>query len=207
MKKIAIKLTAIILFIMTDSCISKHRGHPLDFTPEQTQLICSGDQNTPMRILQTTDKKDSLILRSTSERINNFNNSSLLDTLIARMLSTVQDSSSLGVGIAAPQVGILKRVILVQRFDKEREPFEAYVNPTIIKHTTLKQNCREGCLSVPETSGTTTNRSYAIMIEYNTLSGEKHTEMVEGFTAVIFQHEIDHLDGILFTDHLKNNDQ
>jgi peptide deformylase len=76
------------------------------------------------------------------------------------------------------------------------------LNPEISSYSKMKQDCREGCLSVPGIRGTTKNRSYAIMIEYNTLSGEIKRELVEGYTAVIFQHEIDHLRGILFFDHL-----
>jgi peptide deformylase len=206
MRNIIINLATVATLIIAVSCNSNNRTNISEFTPEQSTLISSAGSETPMRVLQTTAKKDSLLLRTKSEEIHNFNNNALLDTLAARMLSTVQDSASLGVGIAAPQVGILKRVILVQRFDKKGEPFETYVNPKIIKKTTLKQDCREGCLSIPDISGTTTNRSYAVMIEYSTLSGEKHTEMVEGFTAVIFQHEIDHLEGTLFIDHLETNE-
>jgi peptide deformylase len=205
MKNIVIKLISVAILFITSSCNSNNQEYHSDFSPEQAALINSAKGNVPMRVFLTTDRKDSLLLRSESEDINYIGKNPLLDTLITRMLSTVQDSASLGVGIAAPQIGILKRIILVQRFDKEGEPFEAYINPTIIQQTTLKQDCREGCLSIPDTSGITTNRSYAIMIEYRSPSGEKHTEMVEGFTAVIFQHEIDHLDGILFIDHLKTN--
>ena len=115
----------------------------------------------------------------------------------------MQDSASLGVGIAAPQVGLLRQIIYVQRFDKEGFPFEAYINPRILQYTDKKQPCREGCLSIPEKRDTTTNRAYAILIEYDSPNGAHHIEMVEDFTAVIFQHEIDHLNGILFTDHLQ----
>jgi peptide deformylase len=109
---------------------------------------------------------------------------------------------SMGVGIAAPQVGILKNIIWVQRFDKEDFPFEVYINPRILSYSTLKQDCQEGCLSIPDRSDTTRNRSYAIMIDYDKIDGSHHTEMIEDFTAVIFQHEIDHLNGILYLDHL-----
>jgi len=108
----------------------------------------------------------------------------------------------MGVGIAAPQVGILKDMIWVQRFDKEGFPFEVYINPVIRQYSTKKQDCREGCLSIPDRSDTTKTRAYAILLEYDRLSGDHITEMVEDFTAVIFQHEIDHLHGVLYLDHL-----
>jgi len=127
----------------------------------------------------------------------------VLNTFVNRLYATVRDSMSMGVGIAAPQVGILKNIIWVQRFDKEDYPFEVYLNPKIISYSKLKQDCREGCLSIPDRSDTTKTRSYAIMIEYDKMDRTHHTEMIEDFTAVIFQHEIDHLDGILYLDHLK----
>ncbi|MCL4109202.1 UNVERIFIED_CONTAM: hypothetical protein GTU68_028383 [Idotea baltica] len=94
-------------------------------------------------------------------------------------------------------------MIWVQRFDKDGFPFEVYLNPVIKKYTDKKQKCREGCLSIPGRSDTTETRSYAIMLEYDMLDGTHGIEMVEDFTAVIFQHEIDHLHGILYLDHLK----
>jgi peptide deformylase len=114
------------------------------------------------------------------------------------MYMTVTDSMSRGVGIAAPQIGINKRVILVQCFDKENQPFEAYINPAIIKYSELKARRIEGCLSVDDYRSEV-ERSYAILLSYFTVEGEYKLEMVEDFVARIFQHEIDHLDGILFT--------
>jgi peptide deformylase len=107
----------------------------------------------------------------------------------------------MGVGIAAPQVGLLRRIIWVQRFDKEGFPFEVYLNPVIRQYSQLKQCGPEGCLSIPERRDSVF-RAYAILLEYDTPQGQHLLEMVEGFTAVIFQHEVDHLNGILYIDHL-----
>ena len=95
---------------------------------------------------------------------------------------------------------MLKKIIWVQRFDKEGFPFEVYLNPKIVKYTDKKQDCMEGCLSITNRSDKTTNRAYAILLEYDKLDGTHKTEMIEAFTAVIFQHEIDYLYGILFLD-------
>jgi len=184
---------------MDNLVIEKNHG----FSIKEIELINSQADNIPLRILLTTDKKDSIILRTSSEYLEIKDNNIDLDKLIKRLYATVNDSASLGVGIAAPQVGILKRLILVQRFDKMGEPFEAYINPKILKYSEKKQDCREGCLSIPNIMDTTKTRSYAIMLEYKSPDNSYHIEMVEGFTAVIFQHEIDHLNGILFTDRLK----
>lgn len=173
------------------------------FSPEQRSLILAADSLTPMRVYKITSISDSLLLRKKSSYIKPNSNDPVLQTFVKRLYKTVTDSLSLGVGIAAPQVGILKNIIWVQRFDKDNFPFEVYLNPVIVKYSLKKQTCREGCLSVPNRSEVLNNRAYAIMIEYDTMKGDHKTEMVEAFTSVIFQHEIDHLNGILYLDHLE----
>lgn len=172
------------------------------YTHSQKELILNASKEKPMRVFLTTNPSDSLLLRKSSMHVNPNPSDEVLTLFIDRLLSTVQDSMSMGVGIAAPQVGILKNIIWVQRFDKEDFPFEVYLNPKIVQYSVKKQDCPEGCLSIPNKRATTKNRSYAILLEYDKIDGSHHVEMVEDFTAVIFQHEIDHLHGILFTDHV-----
>ena len=197
----------ITVVLIIQSCGSYHssvRSTPYtsSFNDGEITLIMEADTSRVMRIFQTDSRNDSIILRAQSNNVTPDLNDPFLNTLIKRMYTTVTDSASLGVGIAAPQVGVSKKVILVQRLDKPGEPFEAYINPQILQWTKKKQDCKEGCLSVPNINGTTKTRAYAILIEYYTIYGKKQTEMIEGFTAVIFQHETDHLNGILFFDHL-----
>ena len=116
-----------------------------------------------------------------------------------RMLATVQDPQNSGVGIAAPQVGILRRMIAVQRFDKPGAPFEFYLNPEIVESSAETAPGREGCLSIPGLAGTVV-RAQRIVLRYRDERFAEKTETIDGFTAVIFQHETDHLDGILYTD-------
>ena len=78
-----------------------------------------------------------------------------------------------------------------------------YLNPKIVKYSKEKQTVKEGCLSIPNRSDTLNSRAFTINIEYDTMLAEHKTETIEGFTSVIFQHEIDHLNGILYLDHLK----
>lgn len=179
-----------------------HTSYTSSFTSNEIALIMEADSAIAMRVLKIDNAADSIFLRAQSKAINPNLNDPFLNTLIKRMYATVTDSASLGVGIAAPQVGVSKKIILVQRIDKPGEPFEAYINPKILQFTIKKQDCREGCLSVPIIRGTTQTRAYAILVEYYTLTGKKQAEMIEGYTAAIFQHEIDHLNGILFFDHL-----
>lgn len=176
---------------------------PVNFSKDQSSLILDGEGSDPMRVFKITNTSDSILLRQKCEDVIIDPNDQVLKRFTERLYSTVRDSMSLGVGIAAPQVGILKNIIWVQRFDKEAYPFELYINPVIKTYSKLTQDCVEGCLSIPERSDTTETRSYAILLEYDKLDNTHHVEMIEDFTAVIFQHEIDHLNGILYLDHLK----
>ncbi len=173
------------------------------FTQHQKSLIAEADSFTPMRVFQITNTSDSILLRTKSAKIKVDPKDSILQTFINRLYATVRDSMSLGVGIAAPQVGILKNIIWVQRFDKENYPFEVYLNPEILEYSDTKQPCLEGCLSIPERRDTTYTRAETILIKYDQFNKKRVKEKVSGFTAVIFQHEIDHLNGILYLDHLE----
>ena len=174
-----------------------------DFSDKEKELISKEDGSKPMRVYTIDNPTDSILLNTKSERVL-VNKNSTLKKLVDRLYATVTDSSSLGVGIAAPQVGVLRKIIWVQRFDKEGAPFEVYLNPQIIQYSKKKQKQTEGCLSVPNRYDELNVRSYAILIEYDTMDNKHKVEMVEDFTAVIFQHEIDHLQGIIYTEYLVN---
>ncbi len=193
----------IIFFVVLffSSCIEKELIEP-EFSESQMSLIEEGDTLASMRVLKITNREDSLLLRQESKNVNFTNTDSSLYYFSQRLVATVRDSVNLGVGIAAPQVGILKNIICVQRFDKKEEPFEIYYNPLITQYTKKTQPCKEGCLSIPGRSDTLEIRAYAILLEYENIKGVHKYEMVEDFTAVIFQHEIDHLRGVLYTDYL-----
>lgn len=163
-------------------------------------IISGGTKADKMRVLQITDAADAKILKGASIDINL--KEELLPLLLDRMLATVNDPANSGVGIAAPQVGINRNVILVQRFDKPGEPFEAFVNPKIKWRSALLRKGTEGCLSIADARGDVL-RHYTLEIAYYDRNGQHHEEIIEGFTAVIFQHETDHLMGILFTDRLE----
>lgn len=171
------------------------------FSETEKEFILSGEKESPMRLYLITQKEDSTLLREKSADVRVDKEDEVLQYFIRRLYKTVTDPKSMGVGIAAPQVGLSRRIIWVQRFDKEGFPFEVYLNPKIVQYTSLRQEGLEGCLSIPDVRDTV-NRGYAILIEYDKLDGSHHYEMIEDFTAVIFQHEIDHLNGIVFTDHL-----
>ena len=201
---IKITLTALIVLSLIACNSTKNESkNPPQFSTEQRALIMAADSVTPMRVFKITKKSDSLLLRTASEKVIVNPKDTVLQNLIARMYATVRDSLSLGAGIAAPQVGILKNIAWVQRFDKEGFPFEVIINPVIKQYSKKKQDCPEGCLSIPGRRDTLSTRAYAILVEYDKPDASHEIEMVEDFTAVVFQHEIDHLNGILYLDHLK----
>ncbi len=172
-----------------------------NFTPDEQATIRAGEGDI-MYVLSVAEADDSLLLRKKclpmSEQMLRSEDYTLLRR---RMLATVQNPENEGVGIAAPQVGILRRMVAVQRFDKEGEPFEFFLNPEIVELMGEKKDGGEGCLSVPEIYGNV-ERWQHIRLRYRNEQFVECEEEIEGFTAVIFQHELDHLDGKLFIDYL-----
>ena len=183
--------------LLGGTCSPKAEGN---FT--ETELSLIGAADSIMRVLTIADNADNEILRS---QCGNFSREALLSDEYARleelMIATVTHPSQDGVGIAGPQVGLKRRVVAVQRFDKEGEPFEFFINPEIVEFIGEKEAGGEGCLSVPEIRGDV-ERWQTIRLRYRDEQFVEHEELIEGFTAVIFQHELDHLDGKLFIDYL-----
>jgi len=168
-------------------------------TTAEVERIRSGSPDGPMRVVLNESREGDALLRTPCRAVEPGDED--VTRLIARMLVTVREQE--GVGIAAPQVGINRRVILVQRLDrKPEEPFVAYLNPEITEMSKAQVLDWEGCLSIPAGCGKV-KRARAIVVAYDTPAGEPRTEKVEGFTARIFQHEIDHLDGVLFIDRME----
>lgn len=192
MKRLILQIIAMTLLM---SCSS-------EFTSAEREIIYSGESEI-MRVMSIANEQDSLLLRTPSKPLNKkLLQQDEFQTLCFRMLATVQNPENEGVGIAAPQVGILRRLVAVQRFDKEGKPFEFFINPEIVNKDSTLVAGGEGCLSVPEIYEDV-ERSQRITLRYYDADFVQHEEVIEGFTAVIFQHEIDHLDGKLFIDYLQ----
>lgn len=211
---------------LTGSC--SQRGSS-SWTASERETISKAD--SIMRVLTVDDPDDSLFLRQPCTDLSNADLvSDEYSRLCSLMLSTVTDPSQDGVGIAGPQVGISRRIVAVLRYDRLEAMRAAYSEvtadaiskgATAISEATLEAaawgvypNIRitatygerkpgsEGCLSVPKRRGTV-DRYQSIDITYTDPKTLRDTtEHIEGFTAVIFQHETDHLDGILYTDYL-----
>ena len=203
----------LIMTLGTSSCCSPSEG----FSEKEVALIEGTD--SIMRVLTVEDSLDNAVLRAPSKDFSiEALGSETFAELARLMVATVTHPSQDGVGIAGPQVGLNRRVVAVQRFDKgiagadgEMEyPFEVYPNIRIIWASDSLSAGPEGCLSVPGRRGDVL-RSQEIVVEYADMTSIRDTscedipmirDTVRGFTAVIFQHEIDHLEGVLYIDRL-----
>ena len=120
--------------------------------------------------------------------------------LMNDMLETMYDAN--GIGLAAIQIGIPKRIIVMDLSKEEDKKLPMYfINPLIIKKNEQKTIYEEGCLSVPNQFAEI-QRSSKCEVEYLDYNGNKQNLQAEGLLATCIQHEIDHLEGILFIDYL-----
>ena len=134
------------------------------------------------------------VLREVAQEVENIDNEIL--EILDNMVETMHEAK--GVGLAAPQVGISKRMFVCDQGDGV---VRKVINPIITPMTDKLMDFEEGCLSVPGIYKKV-QRPEKIKIDYLNEKGEKVSEEVEGFLAIIMQHEFDHLEGKMFIDHL-----
>ncbi len=134
-------------------------------------------------------------LRETAQPVTVFDDE--LKTFVTDMTETMY--AERGIGLAAPQVGVCKRVIIVDVSENRDQPM-ALINPEFIQ-CDGEMMMMDGCLSLPE-SYTETQRYSSVTVRYQDINGAEHTLEAEGLQAGCLQHEIDHLNGKLFIDHL-----
>ncbi len=124
--------------------------------------------------------------------------------VVQDMLKYIKDPDNGGVGLAAPQIGVNKRIIVVslmRDYDDENYRTIAMVNPEIIEHSVERCIDKEWCLSVPWESGEV-ERWVWVKLSFLDFEGKKYALKLTDLAARIVQHEIDHLDGVLFVDKL-----
>lgn len=177
-------------------------------TEDEIKLINSNKANVPFEVLLTTDKQDSLFLRQKSIDIDvkNIAKDKDFQHFIKRMRATLTEEE--GVGLAAPQVGIGRNVFLFMRVKEPEHPVQVAINPRIVnKSDETFCFAGDGCLSIPDQSGSTARHTW-VEVEYYDETGKLIKERLNGgsrredYTGVVFQHEFDHLNGILFIDRL-----
>ena len=146
------------------------------------------------------------ILREKAKLVSQITNPQI-EQLIDSLLDTAAEAQ--GVGIAAPQVAQSYRLFIVASRPNQRYPHAptmeptAMINPKLLSHGTEVVKDWEGCLSVPGIRGLVP-RYREIEVEYTTRTGQQERKILTDFVARIFQHELDHLDGILFIDRLED---
>ena len=141
------------------------------------------------RIITMPDK----VLREKAKEVRNINDGVL--RVIDNMIDTMYAHD--GIGLAAPQIGIKKRIIVLDPGGDD-EGAIIMINPEIISREGAKSE-NEGCLSIPDVSGIV-KRAEKITVKGLDRNGQEVVYDAEGVLARIFQHEVDHLDGVLFTD-------
>ena len=154
---------------------------------------------TILRILETPDP----VLRQISAPVETVDDDTR--ALIADMFETMYDAP--GIGLAAVQVGVPKRVLVMDLGESEEEGGEpvreprVFINPEILTHSDDEVPYTEGCLSVPDQYAEV-QRPDRIRAKWLDEAGKAHEEDLDGLLAVCLQHEMDHLEGVLFIDHL-----
>ncbi len=157
----------------------------------------------PKLKIETGD--DNEILRSVSDTIKPVELKQYR-ALADSMIKHIKNPDNGGVGLAAPQVGVNKRLIVVslmRTYDDETYRTIAMVNPDIIEHSPDQVKSEEWCLSVPWETGDVERWKW-VKVSFIDPEGHKYAMRLEWLSARIVQHEIDHLDGVLFTDKAEN---
>jgi len=129
-----------------------------------------------------------------------------IDALAQDLIDTMVDSGH-SVGVAAPQIGVCRRVVVVDVSHsklgaKDNHGLLVMINPEIVEREGEK-TMREGCMSVPDYTGNVT-RAKRIMVQFLDRDGHERVVRAKGFEAVAIQHELDHLDGLLFLDRVSS---
>jgi len=151
------------------------------------------------KLLEIQTGKDNPILRKKSVEIKKID--SVLKKFAKDMKMTMIEKD--GLGLAAPQVGSNIRMVIVTLNSKsDHETVTTMVNPVILKHGDEIVGAEEGCLSLPGL-WMKVERFKNVVVEFMDLEGEKHVLKLENLNARVIQHEVDHLDGVLFIDRVK----
>jgi peptide deformylase len=138
------------------------------------------------------------VLRQVSTRIEQVNDD--VRTLADDMLATMYDAP--GIGLAAIQVGVPKRMLVIDlsKEGEDKQPL-VFINPEILASSDERATYEEGCLSIPDYYAEV-ERPAKVTVRHVDLTGKEQTIDAEGLLATCLQHEIDHLNGVLFIDHI-----
>jgi peptide deformylase len=150
-----------------------------------------------IRKIVTLSDSNAGVLRQHAKKVTRFDVS--VERLVKDLWDTMHDAP--GVGLAAPQIGVLLRVLVAEYEDESA----VLINPEIVK-SEGEEKGTEGCLSIPGYVGENISRATKITVRARNEHGKAIRITAEGWFARVLQHEIDHLDGILYTDRLDSKD-
>ena len=146
------------------------------------------------------------ILRKEARKVKKFDKG--LHKLLDDMAQTMREAP--GIGLAAPQVGVSDRVIVVELPQDDEDPQSGrlyeFINPEIVRHSSMQVEGEEGCLSIPNLVGDVW-RAEQIVIKGQDRHGKEQTLTARDWLARAFQHEVDHLNGVLFIDRVESPDK
>lgn len=178
-----------------DVCMRAKRTGGSTTQPRQIPVVDKLEWSTPLCIIKYPDPR----LRAVNAKIGVFDDS--LKQLANQMFDIMYQDD--GVGLAAPQVGVNVRLMVFNETAVRGDPAETVlVNPEIMEKSKATEVDEEGCLSFPKIYADV-ERSTKIEIKYQDLQGVQQEMQLSGFVARIFQHEYDHLQGVLYHDRMK----
>ncbi len=160
-------------------------------------LETDGGRVQPFTIVKYPDDR----LKQACEPVTEFGTTELRDTVM-RMHATIKHKKSLGFGLAANQVGIMLKIIVINTLSnnkKQQGYLGALINPEIVEYGENVEMGNEGCLSFPEDRYDVC-RSANVTVKFFDIDGKEHTRKFSGLNAVVVQHEVDHINGITMKD-------
>ena len=138
------------------------------------------------------------LLKEKSEDVKEFDQ--ILKNTIRNMYDTLYSSGN-GIGLAAPQVGIMKRIVVIDIKEKDKSNPITFINPKIVKKSKETFVNEEGCLSIPDFFANV-ERYKEVEVQWLNENGDLKSANYNGLMSICIQHEIDHLNGVLFIDHI-----
>ncbi len=166
-------------------------------TQAEWALLQNRVQQQNTSVITIADPEQQRLLQSQSRQINT--TAAHLDVLVAQMQKAMLANK--GTGLTAIQIGIPVRVVIMERSINDKKSVHVFINPELLRKSSTKTNFWERCLSLPELRNHLTLRSVDLTIRYEKADGQITTELLTGMEASVFQQELDHLNGILLTDH------
>ena len=177
---------------------AKKRSSRREHTPDDDRLSPEEEQRRQMALRHVRQYPDPVLRVATSD-VTAFDDE--LIALVERMSSIMGDAY--GIGLAAPQLGLRMRLFT---FQPEKGPAEAVVNPKVTWSSDETDVDIEGCLSLGDDVRVPVRRPIAVKVEAQTATGEARTWELDDYHARVFQHEIDHLDGVLMIDRIEGDE-